>query len=51
MGSFERKVSRNVLKKVQGNNRIKDQWKDFMNYKYSIGELQEMKRMNKKRRK
>ena len=35
---IERKISRNALKKTQGNNKIKDSWQDFMNFKYSFGE-------------
>lgn len=48
---IERKISRNVLKKEQGNNKIKDAWQDFMNFKYSVGELEELRKKNKKRRK
>lgn len=48
---IERKISRNVLKKEQGNNKIKESWKDFMNFKYSVGELEELRRKNKRRRK
>lgn len=48
---IERKISRNVLKKEQGNNKIKESWKDFMNFKYSVGELEKLRRKNKRRRK
>lgn len=44
-----RKISRNILKKTQGNNKIKDSWKDFMSFKYSVGELEELRRRNKKK--
>lgn len=48
---IERKISRNVLKKQQGNNKIKNSWQDFMTFKYSVGELEELRKKNKKRRK
>lgn len=47
---IERKISRNVLKKEQGNNKIKESWKDFMNFKYSVGELEELRKRNKRRK-
>ena len=46
---IERKISRNVLKKEQGNNKIQNAWQDFMQYKYSVGELEELRRRNKKK--
>lgn len=46
---IERKISRNALKKTQGNNKIKDSWQDFMNFKYSFGELEKIRKGNKKR--
>ena len=49
--SLKREISRNVLKKAQGNNNIKDSWQDFMAYKYSVGELELLRKQNKKRRK
>ena len=49
--SLERKISRTVLKKDQGNNKIRQEWENFMNYKYSVGELEELRKKNKKRRK
>ena len=48
--SLARKISRNVLKKTQGNNKIKDSWKDFMSFKYSVGELEELRMRNKRRK-
>lgn len=48
---IERKISRNVLKKEQGNNKIKNSWQDFMTFKYSVGELELLRKRNKKRRK
>lgn len=45
-----RKISRNVLKKEQGNNKIKESWKDFMNFKYSVGELENLRKLNKRRK-
>ena len=47
---IERKISRNVLKKEQGNNKIKKSWQDFMNFKYSFGELELLRKRNKRRR-
>ena len=46
-----RKISRNILKKEQGNNKIRQEWQNFMNFKYSVGELEELRKKNKKRRK
>lgn len=46
-----RKISRNALKKEQGNNKIQNAWQDFMTYKYSMGELEDLRKRNKKRRK
>ena len=48
---IERKISRNVLKKQQGNNKIQKEWKNFMDFKYSVGELEELRIKNKRRRK
>lgn len=48
--SLKRKISRNVLKKQQGNNKIKETWDDFMNFKYSIGELEKLRKLNKRRK-
>ena len=47
--SLARKISRNVLKKQQGNNRINQEWQRFMSYKYSEGELEELRRRNKRK--
>jgi hypothetical protein len=49
--SLARKIGRNALKKVQGNNKIKNEWQQFISYKYSVGELEELRKRNKKRRK
>lgn len=46
---IERKISRNVLKKQQGNNKIQKEWENFMNFKYSVGELEKLRRRNKKK--
>lgn len=46
---LKRQISRNVLKKEQGNNKIKDSWQDFMSYKYSVGELEILRKQNKKK--
>lgn len=48
---IERKISRNVLKKQQGNNKIRKEWENFMNFKYSVGELEKLRIKNKRRRK
>lgn len=50
MSNITRKIERNVLKKEQGNNKIKEEWQKYMNYKYSYGELVELHRKNKKRK-
>lgn len=50
MSGIERKISRNVLKKQQGNNRIQQEWQRFMAFKYSEGELQELRKRNKRRK-
>lgn len=50
MSSLTRKVERNVLKKETKNKNIKEFWKDYMNYKYSYGELTDMYRKNRKRK-
>lgn len=47
--SLARKISRNVLKKQQGNNKIQQEWQRFMAFKYSEGELQELRRRNRKK--
>lgn len=47
---IERKISRNVLKKEQGNNKIQNAWQDFMTFKYSVGELENLRRRNKRRK-
>lgn len=49
MSGIERKISRNVLKKQQGNNKIGQEWQRFMAYKYSEGELEELRRRNKRK--
>lgn len=49
--SIVRKISRNVLKKDQGNNKIKEEWKKFMAFKYSPGELTLIRKRNKKKNK
>ncbi len=48
--SLARKISRNVLKKQQGNNKIQQEWQRFMAFKYSEGELQELRRRNRRRK-
>lgn len=48
--SLARKISRNVLKKQQGNNKIQQEWQRFMAFKYSEGELQELKSRNRRRK-
>lgn len=48
--SLKRKISRNVLKKEQGNNKIKESWENFMNFKYSVGELENLRKLNKRRK-
>ena len=50
MSGIERKISRNVLKKEQGNNKIQQEWQRFMSFKYSEGELQELRSRNKRRK-
>lgn len=50
MGSLIRKIERNVLKNTQNNNKIKETWKDYMNYKYSYGELTDLYRKNRKKK-
>lgn len=50
MSGIIRKISRNVLKKEQGNNKIRQEWQRFMGFKYSEGELQKLRRKNKKKR-
>lgn len=47
--SLARKISRNVLKKQQGNNKINQEWQRFMAFKYSAGELEELRRRNKRK--
>ena len=47
--SLARKISRNVLKREQGNNKIREEWQRFMSFKYSEGELQELRRRNRKK--
>lgn len=49
MSGIVRKISRNVLKKEQGNNKIQKEWQRFMSFKYSEGELEELKRRNKRK--
>lgn len=49
MSGIIRKISRNVLKKQQGNNKIRQEWQRFMSFKYSEGELQELRRRNRKK--
>lgn len=49
MSSITRKISRNVLKKQQGNNKINQEWQKFMAFKYSTGELEELRRRNKRK--
>ena len=49
MSNITRKISRNVLKKEQGNNKIQQEWQRFMSFKYSQGELEELRRRNKKK--
>ena len=48
--SLARKISRNVLKKQQGNNKIGQEWQRFMAFKYSEGELQELRSRNRRRK-
>lgn len=50
MSGIIRKISRNVLKKEQGNNKIQQEWQRFMSFKYSEGELQELRNRNKRRK-
>lgn len=49
MSGFVRKISRNILKKQQGNNKINQEWQRFMSFKYSQGELEELRRRNKRK--
>ena len=49
MSGIARKISRNVLKKEQGNNKIRQEWQRFMSFKYSEGELQEIGRRNRRK--
>lgn len=49
MSGIIRKISRNVLKREQGNNKIQQEWQRFMAFKYSEGELQELRRRNREK--
>ena len=49
MSGIARKISRNVLKKQQGNNKIQQEWQRFMSFKYSQGELEELRKRNKRK--
>lgn len=50
MSGIIRKISRNVLKREQGNNKIGQEWQRFMSFKYSEGELQELRKRNRRRK-
>lgn len=50
MSGIIRKISRNVLKREQGNNKIQQEWQRFMAFKYSEGELQELRKRNRRRK-
>lgn len=50
MSSIIRKIERNALKKEVMSNKIKDNWKEYMQFKYSYGELTDMYRKNRKRK-
>lgn len=49
MSGIARKISRIILKKQQGNNKINQEWQRFMSFKYSEGELEELRRRNKRK--
>lgn len=49
MSGIVRKISRNILKKEHGNNKINQEWQRFMAFKYSEGELEELRRRNRKK--
>ena len=44
MSSIERKISRNILKKQQGNNRIQEEWQNFISFKYSPRRIRKFKK-------
>lgn len=44
MSSIERKISRNILKKQQGNNKIQEEWQKFMMFKYSPRRIKKNKK-------
>lgn len=50
MSSFERKLERNLLKKQQGNNKIKSEWEKFQIYKLGLAQYDIMKKKNKKKK-
>lgn len=50
MSGIVRKISRNILKKEHGNNKINQEWQRFMAFKYSEGELEELRKKNKRRK-
>ncbi len=50
MSGIIRKISRNILKKEHGNNKINQEWQRFMAFKYSEGELQKLRAKNRKKR-
>ena len=49
--SFERKLIREQLKKLNGNNKIQKSWANYQLVKMTIFEYQEMHRKNKRKRK
>lgn len=49
--SFERKLIREQLKKLNGNNKIQKSWSNYQLEKMTIFQYEEMKRKNKRKRK
>ena len=49
--SFERKLIREQLKKLNKNNEIKQSWLNYQLGKMSVSQYEEMKRKNKRKRK
>lgn len=49
--SFQRKLIREQLKKLNKNNEIKQSWLNYQLGKMSVSQYEEMKRKNKRKRK
>lgn len=51
MSSILRKIERNIMKKYEKSNQIKNEWEKYQVFKYGLGQHELIKKANKKKKK